>query len=128
MDDKSSSTAACTTNSKCFLQYRSFKDVRKSLINFDGNFAAMKGSNIYGWMLNRCVQNPYFDMNHHHPYNGFIYMKLISNIASNLNSISSGPIQVCICNSQGSPDCNYQPPILHMKKGEINLQRATSCS
>ena len=122
MDDKSSSTAACTTNSECFLQYWSYKEVRKSsLLSFDRNFAKMKGSNIYGGMLNRCVQNPYFDINHFycHPYNGFLYMKLISNIASNLNSISSGPIQVCFCNSQGSPDCNYQPPILHVKKGEI---------
>ena len=37
--------------------------------------------------------------------------------ASN-DSISSLPVQVCFCNEHGQPDCNHQPPAIHVKKGE----------
>ena len=32
--------------------------------------------------------------------------------------MSSLPVKVCFCNSQGDPDCDYQPPTVNVKKGE----------
>ena len=120
VDDKSSSTAVCTTNSECFFQYWSFMEV-SSFIHFSNNSATKKGSNIYGGMLNRCRRNPFTGLRYFYsdPYTGILYMKSISNI-HNLKSISSLPVQVCLCDDQGSPDCNsyYQLPTVNVKKGE----------
>ena len=137
--DDISNNGACTRATECFIQvqalymivnniqllhgrlifesrYRNY-DITKNVL-FSDNKGSKSGDNIYGGLLNRCITDVYSET--------YYYKKLMIGIesltkyttnASN-DSISSLPVQVCFCNEHGLPDCNHQPPAIHVKKGE----------
>ena len=132
-DDTTSGTCASasyqtySTVTECFLQipqlitfspYR-FNVVNKSVhIDFINNHALMRGSTLYGGLLDRCTHNPFNEIinTHLNTTNGLQYLMEFSNINST-DSISSDPVRVCFCHND-KPDCTYQPPTINITKGE----------
>ena len=114
--------------SECFLQVTQLLSVTwtgkdgkigKTIhIDFMNNSAAIRGSNLYGGLLDRCTQNPLNEATKTHPNitNGLQHLVEFSSINS-FDSISSDPVQVCFCNNN-QPDCLYQPPTVNITKGE----------
>lgn len=89
--------------------------------DFMNNTAVIRGSNLYGGLLDRCTQNPLNEVTQTHPNttNGFQYLMKFTNINSS-DSISSDPVRVCFCNNN-QPDCLYQPPTVNITKGKTFL-------
>ena len=144
-DDTNSGTCMSTsyrihsTTTECFLQtlvtiillrqetnLATF--VVPNLINilFTGNLAYTSGSTVYGGLLDRCSMSPFIkrdntttrDEDMFDTVHGVTYFKSISNITdSDPLTISSHPVKVCFCRDK-QPDCNYQPPLIQVKKGE----------
>ena len=86
-------------------------------IHFGNNFANISGHNLFGGLLDRCtVVNPMdpsvLELN------GVARLEAISNIdASNLNTISSEPLRVCLCENN-MPDCTQQSYSIRVKRGD----------
>ena len=75
---------------------------------------------IFGGLLDRCTPDPCAEILAHPAnkgINGVTNFELISNI-NDTNSISSSPVRVCFCTPDDRSDCNYEPPIIQVKKGE----------
>ena len=89
-------------------------------IIFSNNSATERGSNIFGGLLDRCTvsQFPKVYRNNFSHYNGITYIKSISNMTLQSESIASLPVKVCFCTNQGYRDCDYQPQLIRVKKGE----------
>ena len=124
-DDTNS--GACSLNIECFMQTFALHqdesvDINTENILFSGNNATEQGSNIFGGLLDRCIPSPFAEVYQVNEeirdqyYSGFNYLQNISNIEP--HSISSLPVRVCFCTSEGEPDCSYQPPPIKVKKGE----------
>ena len=133
-DDTNSATCASTsyrehlTNTECFLQTLALQgksSIVETLLNkkFNRNRASISGSCLFGGVLDRCTVSTLGETYEEHTLSsaglpdGIKYLKIVSNIHS-LKSISSDPVLVCFCNG-GQPDCNYQPPLIKLKKGEM---------
>ena len=129
-DNTTSGTCASTsyqihsTLTECFLQIPQLLSISLYLtikkhthIEFINNHAVMRGSNLYGGLLDRCTQNPLNEVEITHPNttNGLQYLMEFSNINSS-DSISSDPVRVCFCQNY-KPDCTYQPPTINVTKG-----------
>lgn len=86
------------------------------------NTATEHGPNLFGGLLDRCVPSSFAEVYLKQPtlrtqyYKGINYLKNLSNIS--LESVSSLPVRVCFCNHKSKPDCNYQPQLIKVKKGE----------
>ena len=131
---------------ECFLQVIEQYDIQPSYLSADvflhnytscdisvyfSNNTAKSGSNIYGGLINSCTinaaHNPRYSGSDYSPntiaiVNGTSYISKISN--TDLESISSEPIQICFCRD-GWPDCSYQPcPIKIMKGGSFTVSLA----
>ena len=108
---------ACSSNFDCFFQTLNGIIHRISSNNpsiiFDNNSAITQGSNLFGGLLDRCVQSPYAEIFELH--NGLTYLRNISNITT--DSVSSLPVSVCFCTNEGQPNCSYQPPSIKVRKG-----------
>ena len=127
-DDTNS--AACSHGVECFIQTLALYQQRNAdnidntvNIFFSENTAtAEHGSNLFGGLLSRCTPSTLAEVYQFHfrtaieQYNGVTYLESISNIP--LDSIASLPSRVCFCNSEGQPDCSYQPLPIIVKKGE----------
>ena len=125
-DDTNS--GACSPNIECFIQtlalYLSTFSSKRISVNmaFFGNTASERGSNLFGGLLDRCVQSSFTELYEldedirDQYYSGFNYLQNISNIES--HSISSLPVRVCFCTSDGQPVCSHPPPLIEVKKGE----------
>lgn len=112
---------------ECFLGieplYQSeYKNLLTSHLNlrnivFKNNVASVKGSNLYGGLLDRCSISPYVESydNASESKKPIEYLQLTTNI--NINSISSKPVRVCFCH-QGRPNCSYTPPTIETMKGQ----------
>ena len=111
---------------ECFLQIPQLSISTSFLINqanarahieFVNNYAAVRGSNLYGGLLDRCTQNPLNEITKTRPNttNGLQHLMELSNINSS-DSISSDPVRICFCQSD-KPDCTYQPPTVNVTKG-----------
>ena len=85
------------------------------------NYSNCSGSTIVGGLLDRCMPNPYAEILSagfvNTEINGWIYLKLISNI-NDTKCISSSPVRLCFCTPDSIPDCSYEPPVIKVKKGE----------
>ena len=131
MDDISN-YGACTRATECFIQVQALYKILNNImsLNFDSrdpnfnitknvffsdNKASKSGDNIYGGLLNRCITDVYSET-----YYKMIGIESLTKYTTNASSdsISSLPVQVCFCNEHGQPDCNHQPPPIHVKKGE----------
>ena len=116
-------SGACSPNIECFMQslaLHQYKPCYIDIILFSDNTATEQGPNIFGGLLDRCIPSPFAEVyqKRNQYYSGFNYFQNISNIKS--DSISSLPVRVCFCTSEGEPDCSYsnQPPLIKVKKGE----------
>ena len=123
-----------TTVTECFLQslalyseYYNFPEIQITAIIFEDN-EADRGSNIYGGLLDRCTVSPFAevyklyypkDPTQYRPdvMNGVTYMSKITNIVD-LDSISSGPVRICICMNGKHKNCNRSMISVSVKKGE----------
>ena len=113
-----------TSNAECFIQV--FSEARvsakeSSVANIEFETDDFSTSLIYGGLLDRCIPDPrraeiYTSRYIQKKVDGFTYMKLISNI-NDTEYLGSLPVRVCFCIPDYQPDCSYEPPIIHVKKG-----------
>ena len=116
---------ACARGNECFIQtltliqsfYGPLQQLHTTDILFSGNAACERGANIFGGLLDRCIPSPFAAVTQTTRYSGISYFGNISNMIA-LDTISSPPVQVCFCNSDSEPDCNYQVPTIKVEKGE----------
>ena len=122
-----------STTTECFLQV-----IQPNLVNiieyhrseyyqnihFSENHASIQGENLYGGLLDRCTTSIFSPLNNlrmkkYIPnfINGTTLFKTVTGLVE-LDSVSSDPLRVCFCH-KGKPDCQYQPPPVRVKKGEI---------
>ena len=94
-----------------------FQNVTNDLsINFINNFANSSGHNLFGGLLDRCTVVSSTAPSELES-NGVARLQAISNIdASNLNTISSEPVRVCLCKND-IPDCSQQNYSIQIKRG-----------
>ena len=105
----------CTANGSytfssdlCFLQV-----LDTTGIEFSHNQAIL-GSTLYGGLLDRCwIIYPETTS-----YGVTFFEKVLSG-SYDINQISSGPVRVCFCNSDGQPDCKQKQRFVNVMKGEI---------
>ena len=115
-------SGACSPDNECFIQTLALHQRRSNLfttnIDFSGNTASEQGANLFGGLLDRCIPSPFAEVYLHKRthYSGVVYLGNISNIL--LDAVASLPVRVCFCNSEGEPDCRYQPPPIKVRKGE----------
>ena len=118
--------STATSNAECFVQVFSSSlalAAESSAANIE--FTTNDDENytvIFGGLLDRCIPDPRrAEILHTGPVSkeidGFTYLKLISNIVDS-KQISSLPVRVCFCTPDGNPSCSYEPPTIHVKKGE----------
>ena len=117
-------TGSCLPMVECFFQTLAIylqsllgRDLNTVNIIFSKNIAEY-GSSLYGGLLDRCIPSPLAEVYHKHSIikSGIAYLGNISNIT--LDTVSSPPVRVCYCNSEGQPDCEYQLPTIRVKRGE----------
>ena len=119
-----SNAASCSPNSNCFfhvLARQTHPEISRDNIHFSNNSAGVKGSNLFGGFLDRCtpdmaeILGPH-SLVHVQQYNGFAYLKNISDIT--VNTVASSPLQVYFCDSEMKINSHFQPPPVQVKKGE----------
>ena len=139
-DDTNSGTCASDPKTECFFQVLAnihglyslgsipdcvLNDTRNSLktlsLHFSENNASISGSILYGGLLDRCAVSQFAEVRikYAEDYelggNGIKYLKHVSTITD--MSISSRPVQVCLC-IDNKHNCTHQYHI-EVKKGEI---------
>ena len=101
------STGTCLPMVGCFFQTIAVfpqsslkRDLNTVNIIFSENTAEY-GSSLFGGLLDRCIPSPLAEIYRKHSIinNGLAYLGNISNIT--LDAISSPPVQVCFCSSDG---------------------------
>lgn len=114
----------CAIYAECFIQelalytYSSLEVTSVNNTFFSRNHADSNGSNLFGGLLDRCTVNPRAEVLkiHKRGIDGLKYMRHITNIKE--DSISSKPVKVCFCSSNGLKNCSItklHPPIKVMK-------------
>ena len=137
-DDTTSGTCSAgnshgtySTVSECFFQTSTVEKVttlndpgRKPRIKyvhtkFTNNHALVRGSNLFGGLLDRCTQSPFNEIIKTQLSNtgGLENLLLFSNISTSIDSISSKPVKVCFC-YQNKPNCQDQQFSIKVRKGE----------
>ena len=134
-DDTNSGTCAGSTETECFFQVlalQSIEDpyyfrirIRTQSMHFSQNHANLSGSTLYGGLLDRCAVSPFAEVHNKYPHDfkdGIAYFKNVSTptyfdydrnsieivIDTNL-SVSSDPVQVCLClGADQNNDCPHQ--------------------
>ena len=139
-DDTNSGTCASNTETECFFQVLALYSekspyLRIQSMHFSQNNANVSGSTLYGGLLDRCAVSPFAEVHNKYPHaskdggDGIAYFKNVSTptygiyymeivIEANL-SISSNPVQVCLCfnaDQNNDSDCTYQ--YYMVKKGQ----------
>ena len=117
-------TSECQSNIECSIQVLAIHPFLlpdspiSSNIMFRENLATEQGSNLFGGLLDRCVPSPFAEvyLKRRIQYSGVTYLQNISNIT--LDSISSFPVRICFCNSNGQQNCSYQLPPVEVERGE----------
>ena len=123
--------AVATSHAQCFIQVFSnasysiaSKGITKYNIEFSSSRTQITSTVIFGGLLDRCVPDPRAEIlttdnrsDETNDLDGFTYLKYISNI-NDTKQISSLPVRVCFCTQDGKSNCSYQPPIIHIKRGE----------
>ena len=127
--EDNTNSGACSPDNECFIQAltldpnppdkikESLSSLTQHVYSFN-NTATEKGPDIFGGLLDRCIPSPFaevyiIDTTY---YSGTTYLGNISNITP--GSISSLPVRICFCIHEDEPDCDHQPPIFKVKKGE----------
>ena len=114
---------ATISNSVCFFRnlvfnyhtvsYNKSTFDKQGVFHFQNNTARYAGNNLFGGLLDRCFfGNKGIEK---HPDSYFDYLNRGS---IDFDSISSLPVKVCLC-VDNQPDCNQQPSLMYVKKGEL---------
>ena len=90
-----------------------FKSV---FIHFSNNSADISGTNLFGGLLDRCIMHT-TRKSYEHPGGLANFQNSSSIDESQLGTISSHPVQICVCIS-GQPDCDYQPEPIQINRGK----------
>ena len=123
--DDDTYTAACTRqDTACFLQELTLDEASEEgiSIKFKDNQARVRGSNLFGGLLDRCsivqpiVQATFFGTNSK-TVKGVSYFRTATNTSS-VNQISSRPVQICLCVNRHLNCTIQQRPTYEVKKGE----------
>lgn len=132
--DDYTNTGTCSTlpAPDCFFQVLAIYDYSDERItiqslSFLNNTAYISGSTLYGGLLDRCAVSQFAEVRKKHSPgqpdsysgNGITYFKDVSNTTN--ATISSQPVQVCLCNSELSEHDCTRINIGHeeVKKGEL---------
>ena len=138
-DDTVSVTCTSDPKTECFFQVLAYihglyslESIPDSILNytrqnlktqsvyFSENGATISGSTLYGGLLDRCAVSQFAEVGikYEEDYklggNGITYLKHVSTITD--MSISSRPVQVCLC-SDNEHNCTHQSHF-EVKKGE----------
>ena len=87
--------------------------------SFVYNSANHSGSVLFGGLLDRCIvsETPGYIATRELGSDAISYFTNVSNIGSEMNGVSSFPVQVCFCNGS-HPDCSLdQLPPIQVEKG-----------
>ena len=93
-------------------------------IGFKNNSANIKGSVLFGGLLDRCTVSPlhyenYLTIQNVTKYiNGVMYFERLSEFKNQTGVIASNPVRVCFCDTTQYFDCSYQPQTYKIMKGE----------
>ena len=117
--------STATSNADCFIQVFSEATIeanKSSIANIEFREDNFSKSVIFGGLMDRCIPDPHRAEIYANRYiqkeiDGFTYLKLISNI-DDTEYIRSLPVRVCFCTHDSQLNCSYEPPIIHVKKGE----------
>ena len=130
IDDESNS-GSCVSNpfeikapkSECFMSVVSTETIVTPMTNFslnnvlfDGNLATVSGPTLFGGLLDRCIVSPFNEVDRTidrttnelltYKGDGLQYLMDISSVSTK-QTISSHPVQVCLC-INGRQNCTYQ--------------------
>ena len=121
-----------STTAECFLQTLALHGRRYPSLNlintkFEFNVATESGSTLFGGLLDRCTVNTFAEVRYKYDsdtdvgdnVDGLKYLLNTSNIQAidSRTIISSYPVRLCFCEGR-RPACGYQPPPLHIRKGQ----------
>jgi predicted outer membrane repeat protein len=81
-------------------------------LTFLNNSAGSSGKNLFGGLLDRCIQ---FDWKNETKEVGLASFQTSSNI--NISTIRSHPVRLCFCRDS-KPDCNYEPEPISVNRGK----------
>ena len=103
------------TQSECFFQLSSVVNTKRlplieSAFHFDKNVGKYSGDDLFGGLLDRCTIT-YFDRI-------IKYSSMLGFADYILNSTSSKPVRLCLCDSIGRIDCDLKPTLISAKKDE----------
>ena len=123
VDDANSGICASDSNMECFFQVLAlydgqFYDYRTQCMYFSTNSVTISGSTLYGGLLDRCAVNPFAEVYKEFTLNtigGIGYFKNVSYATD--NSISSDPVQVCLCTND-TDKCDSRNDKKYIEKGE----------
>ena len=122
----STSSEVTSHRTECFFQVLALHTLRVSNIylvhyRFSQNYAKISGSTIYGGLLDRCTLSPFSEVHNKYGdltvFDGLAYFDLVATNTSEI-SLSSQPVQLCIC-TEYSLNCSYHQPHIKVKKGDI---------
>ena len=110
-----SQSISVATQSECFFQLSSVVNTRglpliESAFRFDKNIGKYSGDDLFGGLLDRCTIT-YFDRI-------IKYSSMFGFADYILNSTSSKPVRLCLCDSIGRIDCDLKPTPISAKKDE----------
>lgn len=98
------------------LSQQSNLDYASGSINFTHNNANYAGATLFGGLLDRCIPGSLLGTpTTKRYYDGISYLNHVSNLLE--DEVSSHPVKLCFCNGS-QPDCSYNLPTKHLKKGE----------
>lgn len=134
VDDNTDSGTCASTSSEvtshrteCFFQVLALHTLRVPNIHlvhyqFSQNYAKISGSTLYGGLLDRCTLSPFSEVHNKYDdltvFDGLAYFDLVTTNTSEI-SLSSQPVQLCIC-TEHSLSCSYhQSGHVKAKKGDI---------
>ena len=120
-----------STVSECFFQALTlynypFSDLNVRNIHFTNNSARKAGEMLFGGLLDRCTVSPFAELFQKYQNlsvnttDAISYLLNVTNIQRQdfHSNVSSDSVRVCFCRDEYQPDCSYQPPRMHIKKGQ----------
>ena len=113
LDPINHSQSIIATQSECFFQLSSIvktssKPTIEKAFHFAQNCGKHSGGDLFGGLLDRCTVNNFDKSIKYSTLQGFA--------DSILNSTSSKPVRVCLCDSKQRADCGLEPTPITVKK------------
>ena len=123
VNDDTYSVACVNSDTECFFQVFALYhgqllysvEMLSGSFHFQQNRAHVRGSSLFGGLLNRCTTSSFVGVNNN--YQGVRYFNTVSGDNSTSTSISSRPVKVCQCISD-HVTCTQVNPFINVKKGQ----------